>query len=252
MYPGQHAQSIPDKPAAISSTSGETISYAELDARSKRLAQLFWAEGLRPGDHVALFLENHLRYFEVTWAALRSGLFLTTVNRYLTEAEAAYIVDDCGAKALVSSLSLQDVALEIPPKAPACKRFLMIDGPPEGKGAFDPYEAAIAQHPTEPLAEEPLGEFLLYSSGTTGRPKGISLPLLNRPVSEGLTLAAVLRTLFRFDENSVYLSPAPLYHSAPIGFTTAVQSLGGTVVMMDRFDALDSLRAIEEHAVTHS
>ncbi|MEE2673278.1 MAG: AMP-binding protein [Myxococcota bacterium] len=252
MYPGQHARTHPDKPAVIAARSGETITYAELDARSNRLAQLLWAEGLRPGDHLALFLENHLSYFEVAWAALRSGLFLTTVNRYLTEAEAAYIVDDCGARVLISSLALRDVALGIPAKAPACKRCLMIDGPPEGHGAFDAYETAVAQHAAEPLEEELLGEFMLYSSGTTGRPKGISRPLPNRPVSGGLTLAAMLKALFHFDESSVYLSPAPLYHSAPIGFTTGVQSLGGTVVMMERFDALDALRALEQHAVTHS
>jgi len=252
MYPGQHARTHPDKPAVIAARSGETITYAELDARSNRLAQLLWAEGLRPGDHLALFLENHLRYFEVAWAALRSGIFLTTVNRYLTEPEAAYIVDDCGARVLISSHTLRDVALGIPARAPGCGRCLMIDAPPGGDGAFDDYETAVAQHAAEPLEEEPLGEFMLYSSGTTGRPKGVSRQLPNRPVSGGLTLASVLKSLFRFDENSVYLSPAPLYHSAPIGFTTAVQSLGGSVVMMDRFEALDALRAIEKHSVTHS
>ena len=253
MYPGHHARTSPDKAAAIDARSGEVLSYAELDARSNRLAQLLWAEGLRRGDHLAVFLENHLRYFEVAWAALRSGLYLTTVNRYLTAPEAGYIVDDCGAQVLVSSRAVHEAASAIPARAPGCRRFLVVGGPPDGAAdCFESYEAALAEHPPEPLAEEPLGEFMLYSSGTTGRPKGISRPLPNRPVSHGLAMNAVLKGLFRVDPDSVYLSPAPMYHSAPIGFCTSMQSLGGTVVMMERFDAREALQALEKHAVTHS
>ncbi len=253
MYPGQHAKTHPDKPAAIHGRSGEVLTYGELDARSNRLAQLFWAEGLRRGDHVAVFLENHLRYFEVFWATFRSGLYLTTVNRYLTGPEAAYIVDDCEARVLISSRALHDVSAEIPAAAPRCRRFLVVDGLPDGaSGPFEPYEDAIEAHPADPLAEEPLGEFMLYSSGTTGRPKGITRPLPERSVSKGLAMNAVLKGLFHVDASAVYLSPAPMYHSAPIGFSSATQSLGGTVVMMDRFDPLRALEAMERYAITHS
>ncbi len=253
MYPGLHAQNTPDKPAAIHARTGEVLTYADLDARSSRLAQLLWSEGLRPGDHIAVFLENHLRYFEVVWAALRSGLYLTTVNRYLTGPEAGYIVDDCGAQVLVSSRAVHEAASEIPEHAPDCGRFLVVGGPPEpASSRFESYEEALGEHPAKPLEEEPLGEFMLYSSGTTGRPKGIARPLSGRPVSGGLAMGVTLKRLFRADADSVYLSPAPLYHSAPIGFSTAIQSLGGTAVMMDRFDALDALRALEQYAVTHS
>ncbi len=117
MYPGAHAQTSPDKAAVISAQTGEVITYAELDARSNQLAQLLWAEGLRRGDHIAVFMENHLRYFEVAWAAFRSGLYLTTVNRYLTAPEASYIVNDCGAQVLVSSHALHEAAAEIPKQA---------------------------------------------------------------------------------------------------------------------------------------
>jgi fatty-acyl-CoA synthase len=253
MYPGHHARTNPEKSAAIHARTGEVLSYAELDARSNRLAQLFWAEGLRRGDHVAVFLENHLRYFEVFWATFRSGLYLTTVNRYLTAPEAGYIVDDCGAQVLVSSRALHEVAAEIPAYAQRCRRFLVVDGPPEcASDRFETYESAIDGFPAEPLEEEPLGEFMLYSSGTTGRPKGIARPLPKRPVSRGLAMNGVLKSLFQVDEETVYLSPAPMYHSAPIGFCSSVQSLGGTVVMMDRFDPVEALRAMEKHAVTHS
>jgi len=253
MYPGHHANTSPDKLAAIAAGTGESITYAELDARSNRLAQLLWAEGLRRGDHLAVFLENHLRYFEVAWAALRSGLYLTTVNRYLTTPEAGYIVDDCGAQVLISSRAEHEAAAGISDRAPGCRRFLVVDGPPGGASdRFESYEAAVAGHAPEPLAEEPLGEFMLYSSGTTGRPKGIARPLPDRPVSQGLAMNLVLKGLFRVEADSVYLSPAPLYHSAPIGFCTAVQSLGGTVVMMERFDPREALQALEKYAVTHS
>jgi fatty-acyl-CoA synthase len=253
MYPGRYAQTCPNKAAAISARTGEVITYAELDARSNRLAQLLWSEGLRRGDHIAVFLENHLRYFEVAWAAFRSGLYLTTVNRYLTAPEASYIVDDCGAQVLVSSRALHGVAAAIPNQAPDCRRFLVVDGLPAGAAdRFESYEAAVDAHPAERLDEEPLGDLMLYSSGTTGRPKGIARPLPSCSVSRGLAMNAVLRGLFRVDADSVYLSPAPLYHSAPIGFCTAMQSLGGTVVIMERFDALEALQALEKYSITHS
>jgi long-chain acyl-CoA synthetase len=253
MYPGLHAQNTPDKAAAIHARTGEVLTYAELDARSNRLAQLLWPEGLRPSDHIAVILEKHLRYFEVAWAAFRSGLYFTTVNRYLTGPEAGYIVDDCGAQVLVSSRTVHAVASEIPEHATGCRRFLVVDGPPEAASdVFESYEQALDAFPATPLEEEPLGEFMLYSSGTTGRPKGIARPLSGRSVSRGLAMGVTLKGLFRANADSVYLSPAPLYHSAPIGFGTAIQSLGGTVVMMDRFDPVDALQALEKHAVTHS
>ncbi len=253
MYPGTYAAQTPDKAAAILAGTGEVLTYAELDARSNRLAQLLRAEGLRPGDHIAVFLENHIRYFEVAWAALRSGLYLTTVNRYLTGPEAAYIVDDCEARVLVSSRAVHEAASEIPEHAPGCGRFLVVDGPPEGASdRFESYEQAVSAQPPKPLDDETLGEFMLYSSGTTGRPKGIARPLSGRPASGGLALGLTMKALFRGDADTVYLSPAPFYHSAPIGFSTAVQSLGGTIVMLERFDALEALKALERYAVTHS
>src|SRR5262249_50869328 len=163
-----------------------------------------------------------------------SGLYLTTINRYLTTEEAGYILDNCEAKVLVASSHMADVALGLNALAPRCTTFLMVDGTIDGFGA---YEDAIASYPAKPLLEEPAGTFMLYSSGTTGRPKGILRPLSGQPINaDSGIVGALQKALWGFDEHSVYLSPAPLYHSAPIGFSIATQALGGTVVMLPRFD----------------
>jgi fatty-acyl-CoA synthase len=250
VYPGKWAQECPDKPALIHSVNGETVTHQQLNDRSNQLAQLMWHQGLRPGDHMAIFMENNLRYFDVVWAAMRSGLYITTINRYLTGEEAAYILENCEAQVLVTSKKLAAVAEELLDEAPRCQRWLMIDGVSEG---FESYEDAIAAFPAQPLADEPSGAFMLYSSGTTGRPKGILRPLPDSKIHEDAgPVGALQRALWGFDENTVYLSTAPLYHSAPIGFTTAALALGGTVVVMPRFDEVGALAAIEQHRVTHS
>ena len=250
MYPRTHATTHPDKPALIMGTSGVTVTHRELDERSNRLAQLWWSAGIRPGEHVAVFMENHPSYFEVAWAALRSGLYLTTVSSYLTAEEAAYIVNDCGARALVTSAAKRAVAEEIVADTPGVGLRLVVDGPAEG---HEPYEEALARHPAEPLAEEPLGDFMLYSSGTTGRPKGIKRPLTGRSVGEGNpSFIPFMPNLYGLTTDTVYLSPAPLYHAAPLVFSTVVQALGGTVVAMERFDAEQSLALVEQHRITHA
>jgi len=250
MYPAKWAEKSPNKAAVIHATTGEQTSFRELNDRSNQLAQLMWDRGLRPGDHIASFLENDIRFFDVVWAALRSGLYLTTVNRYLTAEEAGYIVHDCEAKVLITSGYLQDVALDIPQHAPNCTAHLVINGEIEG---YADYFDSIAAYPAAPLASEPLGAFMLYSSGTTGRPKGIKRPLSGAMVSDDPNgLGTMQQLLWGFDDNSVYLSPAPLYHSAPAAFATATLASGGSVVVMPRFDPVAALEAIETHKVTHS
>lgn len=250
MYPGHWSKTFPDKPAVINAATGDAFSYRQLDDRSNQLAQLLHDMGLRRGDHLAIFMENDIRYFVVVWAALRSGLYLTTVNRYLTTEEAAYIVNNSESQLVVSSAYLKEVAADLPLLCPNVQRWLMTDDAAPG---FDNFDDALDAYPAEPLGDEPAGAFMLYSSGTTGRPKGILRPLPVTKISDDAgPVGALQRSLWGFDENSVYLSPAPLYHSAPIGFTTATQALGGTVVMMPRFDEKEALRAIETHKVTHS
>ena len=248
MYPGTYARTQPDKIAVIRPATGEAITYRELDARSNRLAHLLRARGLQKGDHVALFMENNLVYFDVTCACLRAGLYITTINRYLTAPEAAYIVDNCDAKALIVSGALE-AAAELGRLDTRCTVRLAAGGEVEG---FESYEAAVAGQPDGLIADEAPGAFMLYSSGTTGKPKGILRPPLDRPPTQGNPSMEVLTDTYRMDENSVYLSPAPMYHSAPVGFCMAILQAGGTVVMMDRFDAHEALTLIERHRVTHS
>jgi len=249
VHPGVHARETPDKPALILASSGETLSYRELDERANRLAQLMWKRGLRPGDHVAVFMENQLRYLEVYWAAIRSGLYLTTVNRYLTGEEAAYIIDDCEARVLVTSAALAEPALALISGIPRCETRLMVDAEVPG---YERYEAALASHSAAPLAKRPRGASMLYSSGTTGRPKGIKRPLSGAMIDDPDPALGFFQALFGVAQDTVYLSPAPMYHSAPLAFSTLVQALGGTVVMMEKFDALATLRALERYRCTEA
>lgn len=252
MYPGTFAETTPDKPAVIMAGSGEQVTYAELEARSAQLAQLFWAAGLRRGDHVAIFMENNIRYFECFWAAYRSGLYFTTINRYLQPDETAYILQDSGSKALITSAAMTELVTPVPALAPDVEILLAVDGPVDG---FEPYEEAVARYPAERLERQPRGETMLYSSGTTGRPKGIKRPLEDVEIDdEGAAsgVATLIQVLFGGGQDTVYLSPAPLYHSAPLGFTTSTQSLGGTVVVMERFDAAKALEYLDRYEITHS
>ncbi|HVW34404.1 MAG TPA: AMP-binding protein [Acidimicrobiia bacterium] len=249
MYPGHWAQVTPDKPAVVMAGTDTIVTHGELNERSLRLARVWQEAGLRPGDGVALFMENHPRFLEIIWAAMRSGLRVTPVNRYLTAAEAAYIVNDCDARAIVTSTAMAAVAAELAGEIPGCKLRLSVDGI---VGGHDSYEDAVAGVSAGPLVEEPLGQLMLYSSGTTGRPKGIVRPQPERSAREGLGPLTGLAALFGMNADTVYLSPAPLYHAAPLGYTLAVTAIGGTVVLMAHFDPLEALAAIERHRVTHS
>ncbi|WP_419552778.1 acyl-CoA synthetase [Candidatus Poriferisodalis sp.] len=249
-YPGTFSKTDPDRPAVIMARDGQVRTFGELEARSSQFAQLMWAADLRPGDHVAIFADNNIGYFDAYWGAMRSGLYFTTVNRYLTAEEAAYIVNDCGARVLVASPAVAEAATEMLPLIGDCDVRLMLDEVADG---FDSFTDAIAAHPAEPLAKQPRGSAMLYSSGTTGRPKGIMRPLDGTSITDpDLIGVGLVGGIFGIGDRSVYLSPAPLYHSAPLSFTTGTQSMGGTAVVMDRFDAVEALSYIEQYGVTHS
>ena len=251
MYPGTYAATAPDRPAVIMGRSGATVTYGELNERSIRLARLFRDAGLQRGDHVALFMENHPRFFEVVWAALRSGLYITTINSYLTVPEVAYIANDCEARALVTSAAKAEIVggLTGENDIPNVHVRLMVDGTIPG---FDGYEDALAATSAEPLEDETMGAAMLYSSGTTGRPKGVKRPLPSYTPSDPDPAVLGGRVVYGWGEDTIYLSPAPLYHAAPLVFSVNVQRFGGTVVIMEHFDAAEALELIERHRITHS
>ena len=248
MYLADHARLTPDKPAIVSADTGQVVTYAELNERSNRFAQYLHAQGLRRGDHIAVLMENNLSFMEPIWAAFRSGLYVTTINRYLPADEAAYIANDCGAKALVTSYAKREVAAELTELTPDTPIRLMVGGTIPGWAS---YEDAVASGSPEPLAQEWMGDSMLYSSGTTGRPKGILRPLPDITPAQGFDSRQAANR-YELTSASVYLSPAPLYHAAPLAYVLSVQSFGGTVVMMERFDAEQALQLIEKYGVTHS
>ncbi|MBT5498402.1 MAG: acyl-CoA synthetase [Alphaproteobacteria bacterium] len=248
MYPGKYAAETPEKPAAVNAVTGEVLTYRRLNEDSIRLARYLRSVGLKRGDALAINLENRLEFFVATWAALRSGLYLVTVNQFLPSHDVAYIVADCGAKALITSERLSKVAGELLPLIEQCPHRLIIGGELAG---WDSYEAALEGQSIEPLDDERQGEHMPYSSGTTGKPKGIRRELGERHISEGPEFLESFLS-YGFDQDAIYLSPAPLYHAAPFAFTNRTHVLGGTVIMMPRFDAEESLRLIEQYKVTHS
>jgi long-chain acyl-CoA synthetase len=250
VYPGTYAAQAPDKIAAVMAGTGETVSYGELERRSVQLARVLHEAGLRPGDVVALLTENNLRALEVYWAALRSGLYITAVNYRLKPEEAAYIVNDSGATALIVSAEQAATATEVSGLTPAVKLRLAFGSKVPGYGG---YEQIIAAASATPLDDQPRGATMLYSSGTTGRPKGVRPPLSGGQVDEAAEpLVELARLAFGFNTETIYLSPGPIYHAAPLRFCGAVQALGGTVVMMKRFDAEQALRTIQHHGATHA
>jgi long-chain acyl-CoA synthetase len=238
-HPAIHARATPEKAAVRLAETGETLDFVTLDKRSNQAAHLFRRYGARPGDGVIVLMTNGLRYFEPVWAVQRSGLYLTTISTRLTADEAAFISKDSGAKILVASADLSELAVAVAAQVPSLR--LLIVG---GGGATD-YDAAIAGLPETPIADESAGADMLYSSGTTGRPKGVRMPLLGGPIDAPLPITAIASDLYGFGSDTRYLCPSPLYHAAPLRWAMAVQALGGTVIVMRRFDPEAALAAIE-------
>jgi long-chain acyl-CoA synthetase len=249
MHPGIHAEKTPDKPAYVMAGSGRTVTYRELDEGSNRGAQLFHSLGLRRGDHIAFCLENNAEFLILAWAAQRSGLYFTPISSRLTAPEVEYIIDDCEAQVFITSDQKRDVATGLEGCCPNLIARFMVGTPAPG---YASWADSIAAQPTSPVDEELEGALMLYSSGTTGRPKGIKHPLPTEPITQSPPLMMMLELLYQATDASVYLSPAPLYHAAPLGFTMGFLRLGCTVVIMEHFDAIESLRLIEKYHITHS
>jgi len=249
-HPGVTAQTYPHKPAIIMGDSQEVVTYQQLDERSNQGAQLFRSLGLKTGDHIAMMLENTRQFLEIAWAAQRAGLIFTPISTHLKQAETTYIVENCEARLFIGSLALADIAEQLRATAPEqVRHFFMVNGIRPG---FESWDEAIDGQPTTRIADESNGVPMLYSSGTTGQPKGVFVPPDSDDVDAPHPLAASLGTAFGFSEETVYLSPAPLYHAAPLHYCMMVGYKGGTIVVMEQFDAERALQLIEEHRVTHS
>ncbi|HEX8382132.1 MAG TPA: acyl-CoA synthetase [Sphingomonas sp.] len=248
-HPVGHARATPDKPAYVMAATGEVVTYAELDARADRGARLIRSMGLGLGDGVAVLMDNSPRFLEVMWAAERTGVYCTCLSSKLAPAEAEYIIRDAGCGMLIASAGVAGLAEALRPALGDMPLFLC-DGTAEG---YRSYEEARDAQPAGPIDDPVAGQIMLYSSGTTGKPKGVKFPLPVEPFGTNVSPLVMLgRALYGFTPDMVYLSPAPLYHAAPLRWSMAVQQLGGTVVVMDRFDPEAALAAIERFRVTHA
>lgn len=242
-----------NKPAIILHPSGTVITFDDLEARANRLAHRFRQAGLREGDTIAILMENNEHIHAVMWAARRSGLYYVPINTHLTPAEAAYIIDNSGAKAIIGSAALREVCAGLAEHLPNGLPDLLLIASPDQEGGlpgWERYPECVANQPDTPIDDEIEGDLLQYSSGTTGRPKGIKRELPHLPPQEapGLMSAVVE---FWLDSDAVYLSPAPLYHTAPSVWSMTIQAGGITTVVMERFDAEGTLDAIQRHRITH-
>ena len=248
MHPFHHAANQPDTPAIIMAGSGETLSYAQLEAESNRIAHLLRGLGLVRGDTIAILMHNEIDFLPICWAAQRSGLVYVAMSTKLTADEAGYIAQDSGAKAIFCSPALADVAVAATPALVATARLCTGTGAPGCTRLHD----AILNMPTTRIADESTGRDMLYSSGTTGRPKGVRGPLPEGPIDQVDALSGMVAALYQFAPGMKYLSPAPLYHAAPLRYCMSVHKFGGTVVVMEKFDPEAYLALVEKHHITHS
>jgi long-chain acyl-CoA synthetase len=250
VYPAVFAEAAPERPAVIAADTGQALTYRQLDDESKQLANLFRERGLLPRGRIALLMDNDVRFLVVAWAAQRAGLYYTPINPRLTWREMSYIVRDSGAVAVVASASTAGIVSRLgPDDMPSVRTRVMVGATASG---WECYESVVSRQPCTTPPDECEGDALLYSSGTTGRPKGIKRPLTLAPMGHGPDGAGLLLDRLSMTEGDVYLCPAPLSHSAPLTSSLAAHRRGATVVTMSRFDPAHALAHIERHGVTHS
>lgn len=251
MFPDVFAASDPERPAYIMAGSGITVSYGELARESKAISRLLWSRGLRHGDTIALYMENHPALLKVAWAAQRTGLRYVALSSRLTAHEVAYILGDSDTRALFTTDALAETAaaaLELP-EAPALDNRFVAGTPVHG---FADMTAEADNTPTDVEPDEREGIDFLYSSGTTGKPKGVMTPLPLNELGVPPGFYAIFYALWNITADTVYLSPAPLFHAAPLRINMAVHRVGGTCIIMEKFEPAAALELIERHRVTHT
>ncbi|EQB16825.1 acyl-CoA synthetase [Novosphingobium lindaniclasticum] len=248
MHPFHHAAANPDKPACILASTGESVSYRDLEDASNQSANLIRYLGLKRGDVIAVMLENELPLFEIAWGAQRSGCYLTTVSTRLSARDISYILQDAGCKIFIFSDNLAALAAEALACLPDVKGF----GVHTGGDSYQSWKSLSARQPKDRIVDESAGTDMLYSSGTTGRPKGVRGPLPDGAIDASIALMSMGCSLYGMDGDMVYLSTSPLYHAAPLRWAMLAHRLGATVVVMAKFDAEEALRLIQRYRVTHS
>jgi len=248
MHPLHHAASHPEKAACILAETGAVLTYGDLDRASNRGAHLLRSLGLTRGDVVAVMLDNETAVFEIAWAAQRTGVYLTSISTRLSAADTAYILADSDARLLIVSDRLAPLATQALESLPQVIGYT-VSAATDGFGSW---QQSSSSHPDTRITDESPGTDMLYSSGTTGRPKGVKPQLPEGALDADVPLSAMGRTLYGMNEESIYLSTSPLYHAAPLRWAMTVQRLGGTVVIMAKFDAEQALRFIQDYRITHA
>ncbi|MGB1188830.1 MAG: acyl-CoA synthetase [Pseudomonadales bacterium] len=244
MHPGVHSQIRPDAIAFCTSDGQSKTTYRTLDQESNQTAHFLRSEGLKPRDGIAILLDNDLRFLTIAWAAQRSGLYYTPISTLFKAAEVCYILENSGAKVLFTKQTILDKqSLDLPEHL----KIIVLD-----QGRFPNWQQVIAEHPPTECQDACEGAEMIYSSGTTGQPKGVRFDLALSPVGTVAPLIEKRIQLHCIDPTTRYLSTAPLYHSAPLRYNLMVSRLGGTAVIMPKFDALNALELIQEHRITHS
>ena len=252
MHPRIYAKSHPNKPALIMAETGETLTYGALEKLANQGAQLIRHLGVKKGDIIALWARNSTEFLSVYWAAQRAGIYICPLPVYLSVDDAAYILKDCGAKLLIVSSEIRAAEDFMNHAAKLVPNLKYIYGLHQSISNLESWESAISEMTDTPIDDEEAGWHLIYSSGTTGRPKGVKLPLIGGSVVEDNQWVKRYEQLYNLTEKSVFLACAPLYHAAPILFATNVMRRGATVVITKKFLPDGTLNAIETYKVTLS
>ncbi len=247
-HPREMALREPDKPALIMVDQGAMITYGELVRRADQAAALFASLGIGAGDTIAILIENHVGYPELIWGAKNSGIRYVTVSTHLNAADAAYVIGDSGAKLLVTSRKQATLAGEAVVLIASKPLLLMMDGI---VARFQPYEALLERQPAVPPQGRKRGPSMLYSSGTTGRPKGVRTEFPDAPPEVPPQRLYMLLEQYAFDSDTVFVNPGPFYHAAPQRIMMTIHRTGGTVIGFQAFDPAATLDAIGRFGATH-
>jgi len=249
MYPRHFANVTPDKIAVMMSDGSASLSFLELEEKANKIAHLFRSLDLKAGDKVAFLLPNCIDVFPFCWGAQRAGLLFVPIPTKSTMDEAAYLIADSGATLLLASTHCPAIQQDrLTQQIKTTVKYILEETPSKN---WTHWEATLSTFPVDPIADEISGQAMLYSSGTTGRPKGITPQYgVGAPLEEPDLLCQLMSQAFHVNDEAVFLSPAPLYHAAPLRWTMCAQALGAKTIVMPRFDPVETLSVIEREQVT--